>query len=439
MAARVRSGSGPSPPSRSPPPRAPVFSIGARSGQERTIRRQIAREAALKARLDDVFERTADIIVVHDRRGRVSTMNRTGEQASGYPREEARMLDPNWLFNQAYIDAIQRMIADGPDAMPRTLRAELITRKSARIPIEAQARVLVADGQVSGVTVIARNLVERDQLEAQLRQAQKMEAVGRLATGIAHDFNNLITVLIGYSDELVEQVAADSPLRRPVEEVRRAVERAHGLTQQLLAFSRRQATTTQQVDLNDTVANMQGLLMRLLGAEITLDIVLDRDLGLIEADPAQVGQIIMNLVVNARDAMPSGGTLTIETANVELGAEHLDVIPGVHVMLEVHDTGVGMTPDVQRRLFEPFFTTKATGHGTGLGLSMVHAIVRESGGHVEVDEPAAARDRGSGCTSRASRNRSPRPRWWPRRPPNRWSPSDPASCCWRKTIARSGG
>ena len=355
------------------------------SGQERTIRRQIAREAALKARLDDVFERTADIIVVHDRRGRVSTMNRTGEQASGYPREEARMLDPNWLFNQAYIDAIQRMIADGPDAMPRTLRAELITRKSARIPIEAQARALVADGQVSGVTVIARSLVERQQLEAQLRQAQKMEAVGRLATGIAHDFNNLITVLIGYSDELVEQVAVDSPLRRPVEEVRRAVERAQGLTQQLLAFSRRQATTTQQVDLNDTVANMQGLLMRLLGAEITLDIVLDRDLGLIQADPAQVGQIIMNLVVNARDAMPSGGTLTIRTANVELGAEHLDVLPGVHVMLEVHDTGVGMTPDVQRRLFEPFFTTKSMGHGTGLGLSMVHAIVRDSGGHVEVE------------------------------------------------------
>jgi two-component system cell cycle sensor histidine kinase/response regulator CckA len=363
--------------------------------QERTITRQIAREAALKARLDDVFDRTGDIIVVHDRRGRIATMNRTSEQTSGYAREEARTVDPGWIFSQTYLTAIERMLAEGADALPRTIRAELITKTSARIPIEAHARVLVADGQLTGVSVIAKNVSERDQLEGQLRQAQKMEAVGRLATGIAHDFNNLITVLMGYSDELFEQVDEASPLRKPVEEVKRAVERAAGLTQQLLAFSRRQITAPQRIDVNVTVANMQGLLKRLLGPEIRLDVSQDPNVGVIEADPAQVGQIVMNLAVNARDAMPNGGRLTIATANVELGAEHLDVIPGAHVMIEVRDTGVGMTPEVQRKLFEPFFTTKDAGQGTGLGLSMVNAIVRQSGGQVTV-----ASERGQGTTFR---------------------------------------
>jgi PAS domain S-box-containing protein len=352
--------------------------------QERTIRRQIAREASLKARLDDVFERSSDIIVVHDRRGRVATMNRTGERTSGYPREEARMVDANWLFSPSYINAIDRMLQEGAEAMPRTIRAELVTKQSTRIPIEAHARVLVADGQVSGVTVVAHDLAEREHLEAQLRQAQKMEAVGRLATGIAHDFNNLITVLLGYSDELVEKIDRESPLRRPVEEVRRAVERAAALTQQLLAFSRRQTSAPQRVDVNSTVTAMQGLLKRLLGPEIRLDVSLDKNVAPIEADPVQVGQIVMNLGVNARDAMPNGGMLSIRTANVELGAEHLDSLPGAHVMIEVTDTGVGMEPEVQRRLFEPFFTTKRSGEGTGLGLSMVNAIARQSGGEVTV-------------------------------------------------------
>ena len=352
--------------------------------QERTIRRQMARESALKARFDDLFERSNDVMVVHDRRGRIATMNRAGEQLSGYPRAEARAIDPGWLFSQSYLDAVDGLIAEGAEALPRTARAELITRKSTRIPIEAQARVLVGDGEVVGVAVIARNTAERDQLESQLRQAQKMEAVGRLATGIAHDFNNLITVLLGYSEELAEDVGPDSPLRHPVDEIRRAAERASGLTQQLLAFSRRQVVVEQAIDLNAAIANMQDMLRRLLGAEIDLVVRLHPDVGLVNADPIQIGQIVMNLAVNARDAMPKGGTLTIETSAVELGAEHLDVIPGAHVMLTVRDTGVGMSDAVQRKLFEPFFTTKETGQGTGLGLSMVSAIVRQSGGHIEV-------------------------------------------------------
>ena len=354
--------------------------------QERTINRQLARERSLKAQFDDLFERTGDLMIVHDRRGRVSTMNRATEQLSGFPRDEVRTLDPNWLFSEKYLDTVQQLIAEGPDALPHTVRAELITKRSVRIPIEAHMKVLVGDGHVTGVSTIGRNIAEREQLEAQLRQAQKMEAVGRLATGIAHDFNNLITVLLGYSEELGEHVTRDSPLRKPVDEVRRAAERASGLTQQLLAFSRRQqSTVTKPIDLNVTVSNMQDLLRRLLGVEITLEVKLEPKLGFVSADPVQMGQVIMNLAVNARDAMPNGGTLGIETRVVELGAEHLDVIPGPHVMLLVRDTGVGIAPDVQRQLFEPFFTTKEAGQGTGLGLSMVHAIVRQSGGHVTVD------------------------------------------------------
>ncbi len=353
--------------------------------KEETIRRQLARESSLKARLDDLFERTSEIMVVHDRRGRVSTINRAGEHAIGYSREELRVLDPRWIFGTDYLDTITRMIDEGSDGGARTFKSELVARKGVRIPIDVHSRVLIGDGQVVGVSSIARDLSERDRLENELRQAQKMEAVGRLATGIAHDFNNLITVLLGYSDELIEMVPEGSEQLRAASEIRRAAERASGLTQQLLAFSRRQIAVAQTVDLNATVANMQDLVRRLIGPEIRLEFKPGHDLKKIRGDAAQIGQVVMNLAVNARDAMPLGGSLQIETANVELGAENIDVIPGPHVMLLVRDSGVGMTPEVSKQLFEPFFTTKESGRGTGLGLSMVHAIVRQNGGHVMVE------------------------------------------------------
>ena len=194
--------------------------------KEETIRRQLARESSLKARLDDLFERTSEIMVVHDRRGRVSTINRAGEHAIGYSREELRVLDPRWIFGTDYLDTITRMIDEGSDGGARTFKSELVARKGVRIPIDVQTRVLVGDGQVVGVSSIARDLSERDRLENELRQAQKMEAVGRLATGIAHDFNNLITVLLGYSDELIEMVPEGSEQLRAASEIRRAAERA---------------------------------------------------------------------------------------------------------------------------------------------------------------------------------------------------------------------
>jgi PAS domain S-box-containing protein len=362
---------------------AALFGRGRR--QEETIRRQLAREVALKARFDDVFDRSSEIMIVHDRRGRVSTINRSGEQAIGYLREELRMLDPNWIFGADYLDAIQQLISEGADSAPRAFRSEFVPRKGSRVPVDVQARALIGDGEVVGVTTIARDLSERDRLENELRQAQKMEAVGRLATGIAHDFNNLITVLLGYSDELIEEAPPGTTLHSAAVEVRRAADRASGLTQQLLAFSRRQVMVAQSVDVNQVVAHMEDLIRRLLGPEIRLQFSLQPDLALISADGQQIGQVLMNLAVNARDAMPNGGTLTIETENVELGAENLDVIPGPHVQLSVIDSGLGMTSEVRDRLFEPFFTTKDAGRGTGLGLSMVHAIVRQSGGHIIVD------------------------------------------------------
>jgi two-component system cell cycle sensor histidine kinase/response regulator CckA len=234
--------------------------------------------------------------------------------------------------------------------------------------------------------MLRAEITRREASEQALRQAQKMEAVGRLATGIAHDFNNLITVLLGYSDELIEIVPEGSEQLRAASEIRRAAERASGLTQQLLAFSRRQqGTVAQTVDLNATIANMQDLVRRLIGPEIRLEFEPANDLKKIRGDAAQIGQVVMNLAVNARDAMPLGGSLQIETANVELGAENIDIIPGPHVMLLVRDSGIGMTPEVSKQLFEPFFTTKESGRGTGLGLSMVHAIVRQTGGHVTVE------------------------------------------------------
>lgn len=353
--------------------------------REETIRRQLAREASLKARFDEVFERSSDIMVVHDRRGRLSTINRAGEHALGYSREEARMLDSSWIFGTDYVDIVNQLIDGGADSQPQSFRSELSRRRGNRVPVDVHARVLVGDGQVVGVLAIARDLSERDRLENELRQAQKMAAVGRLATGIAHDFNNLITVLIGYSDELLEHIPEGSEARHAAVSVRRATDRAAALTQQLLVFSRRQIAVTGSVDLNRTVTQMDDMLRRLLGPQIKINVSLAPDLATIIADESQLSQVLMNLAVNARDAMPAGGTLTIATANIELGEEYLDVIPGPHVRLTVGDTGQGMTGEVRDRLFEPFFTTKESGHGTGLGLSMVHGIVRQYGGHIQVD------------------------------------------------------
>ena len=238
---------------------------------------------------------------------------------------------------------------------------------------------------VGGVSV---DITERKSLEEQLRQSQKMEAVGRLAGGIAHDFNNLLTIIIGYSEILLGSSNIDRDQRSKIQELKKAGERAEQLTRQLLAFSRKQVMSPKVLDLNSLVENLRKMIDRLIGEDIEFVTIPFTPLGKVKADPGQVEQIIMNLVVNARDAMPSGGRLTIETANVEFDEEyarsHLPSVPGPYVMIAVSDTGTGMAPETQKHIFEPFFTTKETGKGTGLGLATVYGIVKQSGGFIWV-------------------------------------------------------
>jgi two-component system cell cycle sensor histidine kinase/response regulator CckA len=236
--------------------------------------------------------------------------------------------------------------------------------------------------------VLLSDVTHRKQLESHFRQSQKMEAVGQLAGGIAHDFNNLLTAITGYADLLIAEFTERDPRRHDLEEIGAAARRAASLTQQLLAFSRKQMLQPRVLHLNDIVSNAENLLKRLIGENISLKTALAGDLGTVKADPAQVEQVIVNLAVNARDAMPDGGQLLIETANSELGstytAEHSVVNPGGYVQLTVTDTGLGMDEATKARLFEPFFTTKGPGKGTGLGLSTVYGIVKQSGGFIWV-------------------------------------------------------
>jgi signal transduction histidine kinase/ActR/RegA family two-component response regulator len=237
---------------------------------------------------------------------------------------------------------------------------------------------------------IRRKQAERaeETMRQQLMQAQKMEAVGRLAGGVAHDFNNILTAVIGYCDFALDQLREEDPLYRDIGEVKKAGVRASGLTRQLLAFSRKQVLEPRPVDLNEVATGLEKMLRRLIGEDIDLKLALAPALGTVMADPGQVEQVLLNLVVNARDAMPKGGKVTIETENALLDEAyadaHPDVRPGPYAAIAVSDTGCGMAREVLAHLFEPFFTTKETGKGTGLGLSTAYGIVKQSGGHISV-------------------------------------------------------
>jgi two-component system cell cycle sensor histidine kinase/response regulator CckA len=291
-----------------------------------------------------------------------------------------------------------------PDDRERVLARE---RESARTgePLVVEYRMRARDGRLlwfSDRAVVQQrgpeqaphlygvmlDITDMKQLEEQLLQSQKMEAVGRLAGGVAHDFNNILTAIQGYSEQARKRLDGDETAAEYIQEVEKAAGRAASLTRQLLAFSRKQALQPKVVDLNTIVAQMDKMLRRLIGEDIELVTRPGQNLGHVRVDPGQIEQVLMNLAVNARDAMPDGGQLTIETANVALDAryaqQHSDVAPGPYVLLVVTDTGVGMTAEVRARVFEPFFTTKGIGQGTGLGLATCFGIVKQSGGHLSV-------------------------------------------------------
>ncbi len=296
------------------------------------------------------------------------------------------------LSRDVYWDPEERMrLLEEHGQRPRTEGVQVRWKKKDGSPITVRLSgrtVRDARGEALAFEMIAEDITERAALELQLLQSQKMEAVGRLAGGVAHDFNNLLTVIKGYGELMLEELRPNDPMRAEVEEIQKAADRAVSLTRQLLAFSRRQVLAPKIIDLNSVVANMDKLLRRLLGEDIELNTVLDPRLGHVKADPGQIEQVIMNLAVNARDAMPSGGKLTIETVNLDLDSfyarEHVTVAAGPYVMLAVSDTGVGMDTETQSHIFEPFFTTKELGKGTGLGLSTVYGIVKQSGGYIWV-------------------------------------------------------
>src|SRR2546425_4434644 len=267
------------------------------------------------------------------------------------------------------------------------LAAEWLRKDGSPTVVRISGRTISGEHNTTSYELFTEDVTERRALEQQLRQAQKMEAIGRLAGGIAHDFNNLLMVISGYSEFLLERLAHDAPLRAPAQEIANAAQRATSLTRQLLAFSRKQMLAPKIIDLNAIVTENLKMLNRVIGEDIDLVMVPGADLGAVKADPGQIEQVVMNLAVNARDAMPQGGNLTIETANVQLDANyarfHEPVKPGDYVMLAISDTGMGMDSDTQSHIFEPFYTTKGL-KGTGLGLSTVYGIIKQSEGYIWV-------------------------------------------------------
>ena len=345
---------------------------------------------AERTRLVTAIEQSAEGVVITNTAGDIEYVNPAFTRITGYSREEVVGHNPRILKSDkqdpAFYQQLWATILRG-----EIWHGELINRrKDGKVYNEELniAPVRNARGEITHFIATKQDVTERKRLENQFRQAQKMEAVGRLAGGVAHDFNNLLTIINGYSEMVLERLDSSDPTRGQLEEIRKAGERAGSLTRQLLAFSRQQMLAPRVLDLNTLVTDVEKMLRRLIGEDIDLAIVRDPGLGQVKADSGQIEQILLNLAVNARDAMPEGGKLVIETANVELDEAYADqhglVPPGSYVLLAVNDTGIGMNAETQAHIFEPFFTTKEQGKGTGLGLATVYGIVKQSAGFIWV-------------------------------------------------------
>jgi PAS domain S-box-containing protein len=341
-------------------------------------------------RLMTAIEQTPESVVITDTEGRILYVNPVFERVTGYSRAEVIGQNPRLLKSNRQDSAFYRELWAKISA-GEVWRGRFINKKKDGALFTEDAVIApVRDekGAVTNYIAIKRDISHELELEVQYRQTQKIDSIGLLAGGVAHDFNNILAVICGHTDLALAQLSPDAPLRSNLECIQESAERAANLTRQLLAFARRQVIEPRRINLNELIVNLNKMLHRLIGEDIKLVTQTAPDLGQIKADPGQIEQVLLNLVVNARDAMPDGGTLTIHTDNVTLDEDyarrHL-VTPGDYVMVSVSDTGVGMTDEVKQHIFEPFFTTKEQGKGTGLGLATCFGIIQQSNGHIHAN------------------------------------------------------
>jgi two-component system cell cycle sensor histidine kinase/response regulator CckA len=360
-----------------------------RAWREAEKEREESRAATLaeKAFSEALLDSLPGIFFLVDEEGKFLRWNRSLVRTLGYSADELAQLPAVDLFapeDRGLVEAGLRRVLDTGAA---TLEVDLLSKEGAQTPYFLTGSRFVVAGKAcciaTGIDVSARKL-----LEAELAQAQRIEAIGRLAGGVAHDFNNLVGVILGYGELAQVELGTDHAAREDVDEMVKAAQRAAELTRQLQAFSRKQVMQPTSLDLNVLVADADRILGRLIGESIRLVVRMAPDLGCVMADPGQIERVILNLALNARDAMPHGGTLSLETANADLRQEYIAghpmVVPGPYVMLAISDSGVGMSLETQSRIFDPFFTTKGPSGGTGLGLATVYGIVKQSGGYVWV-------------------------------------------------------
>ena len=369
--------------------------LGQRAQNELLAQQKRGAEAMrlAEAKFRGLLESAPDPLVAVNLDGRIVVVNAQAEKTFGYKREELlgqpmdilvveRLREKCSAYRTRFFKEPNRALAG------TTLEIFGLRRDGTEFPVEINLSLLETEEGLWGSAAI-RDLTERRKLESQFRQAQKMESIGTLSGGIAHDFNNLLTVILSYSHSLAEELNGDSKHQRAAEQIHQAAERGAALTRQMLAFSRQQVFQVRVLNLNDIIRNLLKMLQRIIGEHIEITTALADDLKPVKADPGQLEQILMNLSVNARDAMPKGGKLTLETSNVVLDEDfvrlHVGASAGPQVLLTVSDTGTGMDSATQARIFEPFFTTKGPGQGTGLGLAMVYGVVKQSGGSIWVN------------------------------------------------------
>ena len=340
-------------------------------------------------RFQDLFDNAMDILFTLDTEGNITSLNQSAEDVMGWPRNEVLKKNIKTFVAPEHLNVCSQM-------MQRLLRGEqlqhfeigMLRKDGRKVLLETSARLIRSNEQIAGVQGIARDVTERRNLESMVRQSQKLEAIGRLSGGLAHDFNNLLCVISGHTELLSERLEAEHPGIKNVTQIKKAVDSASSLVRQLLAFSRKQVFHPRTLDLNAIVVETEKLLGRLIGENVEFLSSLHPALGSVRVDPVQIEQVLVNLVLNARDAMPEGGKLTIETNNVDLNEDcrsrRASIPAGKYVVLSVTDNGSGMDEETQNRIFEPFYTTKELGKGTGLGLATVYGIVKQSGGSIWV-------------------------------------------------------